>query len=364
MFLGVFYVWKILRVKLQGLMVQFLKKSLFVAVLTGLAVTGCSPAEVSHIVIGMETKEGILLPPPPATPKVRYLYSVKSQTAAGGKSSEADLGASAAEPESFRLPISISSNEQGTFYVVDQAHSKLLSFEPERNQWNFTEPDAGEPLSSLVGIASDKSGGIYLTDSVLKKVFRMRGNGGKLERFAPDHVFERPTGIAFDPFNKHIYVVDTIKNTVVAFDLSGRELFEFGRRGTGEGEFNYPTFIAPDRQGNLYVSDTLNFRVQSFTADGKFRFSFGRLGDGAAEFAEPKGLAVSPEGIIYVVDGRLDKIQAFSPDGDFLFSFGSSGTAAGQFWLANGIYVDEKDRVYVCDYLNNRVQVFQHLGEK
>ncbi|MDL2717668.1 MAG: SMP-30/gluconolactonase/LRE family protein, partial [Acidobacteriota bacterium] len=246
----------------------------------------------------------------------------------------------------------------------DQANSQLVALEPEKRAWSVREPAGEEPLVSLVGLAVDDGGAAYLTDSVLKKVFRLRAGSDRLERFAADYPFERPTGIVFNSANRNLYVVDTLASKVLAFDLSGRKVLEFGRRGQGPGELNYPTWIAADARGAIYVSDTLNFRVQSFAADGTFRFAFGSLGDGPGAFSAPKGVAVGPEGLVYVVDGRQDRVEAFSLAGEFRFAFGSSGTGPGQFWLPNGIYADERGRVYVCDYLNDRVQVFQYIGEK
>lgn len=333
-------------------------------------VGGCASTRGPVVMIGPETTENIILPPPPATSKVKYLYSVKAPKEQPKEQKTGIFagldwkGEDTEEPQRFKSPIAAAEVSKGLFYAVDQANSMLLAFEPDTKNWRFIELSVGEPLCSLVGIAVDDSGGVYLTDSVLKKVFRLRNGGGTAETFAADHNFDRPTGIVFNPANKLIYVVDTLANKVVAFDLAGKKALEFGRRGGGEGEFNYPTFMAADRQGNIFVTDTMNFRVQSFTAEGTYRFAFGSLGDDPGQFSAPKGVSVGPDGLIYVVDGRQDRVQAFSPKGEFLFEFGSSGTAPGLFWLANGIYVDEKDRVYVCDYMNNRVQVFQHLGEK
>ncbi|MDA8428951.1 MAG: SMP-30/gluconolactonase/LRE family protein [Geobacteraceae bacterium] len=318
-----------------------------------------------------ESEESIVLPLPPETPQVRYLYSIRAPQPANPKGkAEAILKQINQENQPreegfrFKSPISVTADPVGTIYVADQAESVLLELKTESREWKAVELVADKPLSSLIGIAVDEKGTLYLTDSVLKKVYRMRYDHGRLEPFAGDYQFAWPTGVAVDRANERVYVTDTVANKVVTFDMNGVKVGEFGTRGNGDGEFNYPTFITCDPQGNLYVADTLNFRVQSFTADGKFRFSIGSLGDGHGQFSVPKGVAVAPDGTIYVVDGRLDRVQAFAPDGKYLFEFGASGNAPGKFWSPNGIYVDAKDRLYVCDYLNNRVQVFQHLGEK
>ena len=45
---------------------------------------------------------------------------------------------------------------------------------------------------------------------------------------------------------------------------------QFGKRGTGPGEFNQPHALAFDSQGRLFVGDRSNNRVQIFDQSGKF----------------------------------------------------------------------------------------------
>ena len=60
-----------------------------------------------------------------------------------------------------------------------------------------------------------------------------------------------------------------------------RFISEFGRRGAGPGEFNFPTHINVDAAGRVYVTDSLNCRIQVFDASGQFQRAFGSAGDGA-----------------------------------------------------------------------------------
>jgi DNA-binding beta-propeller fold protein YncE len=43
-----------------------------------------------------------------------------------------------------------------------------------------------------------------------------------------------------------------------------------GGRGTGKGEFDSPTGIAIDGNGNILVADTNNSRIEKFSATGTF----------------------------------------------------------------------------------------------
>ena len=52
-----------------------------------------------------------------------------------------------------------------------------------------------------------------------------------------------------------MFVVDTGNHRVQKFDLKGKFLLSFGRLGSGDGDFNKPMDLVPDRGGNLYVAD-------------------------------------------------------------------------------------------------------------
>ncbi len=45
---------------------------------------------------------------------------------------------------------------------------------------------------------------------------------------------------------------------------------EWGVAGAGNGQFNEPSGIAVDRDGNVYVADRGNHRIQKFTNNGQF----------------------------------------------------------------------------------------------
>lgn len=54
----------------------------------------------------------------------------------------------------------------------------------------------------------------------------------------------------------NMYVADTGNDRIQKFDNSGTFITEWGSKGDGDGQFNYPADIAVDRSGNVYVADT------------------------------------------------------------------------------------------------------------
>ena len=95
----------------------------------------------------------------------------------------------------------------------------------------------------------------------------------------------------------------------------GRTLIRaIGRRGTGPGEFNFPTALTLSA-ARLYVVDAMNFRVQAFTPEGRFVNSFGQLGDQTGTLNRPKGIAADTDGNLYLVDALFETVQVFDPAG-------------------------------------------------
>ena len=172
----------------------------------------------------------------------------------------------------------------------------------------------------------------------------------------------QPTGVVFDPIGQQLFVVDTAAHQVVAIGLDGQERARFGRRGDGNGEFNFPTLIGRDHDGRLYVTDSLNFRIQLFDAQGRFISRFGRLGNATGDLSRPKGVATDRFGHVYVIDSMFHVLQIFDRNGVFLLDIGGQGQAAGEFWLPTGLYVGDNDTIYIADSHNQRVQVMRYIG--
>ncbi len=64
--------------------------------------------------------------------------------------------------------------------------------------------------------------------------------------------------------------------SIQKFTAGGVFLKQWGSRGSGAGQFNYPWGIAAAGDGTVYVADTSNHRIQLFTLDGEFVAWWGR----------------------------------------------------------------------------------------
>ena len=218
------------------------------------------------------------------------------------------------------------------------------------------------PLLSPIGVAADDRGGIYVADSFRRVIFRYDTDGEFVDTLGRESDLIRPTGLAFDPRRKRLYVVDTGGHRVVGFDGDGTQVVSFGQHGAGEGQFNYPVAVAVDADGNLYVTDAMNFRVQVLDPDGRFVRAFGKPGNGGGDFDKAKGIALDSDGHVYVVEGLHDVIHVYDDAGQLLTVLGGTGTDRGQFWLPTGIHIDAAGRILISDSANRRVQILRYLG--
>ncbi len=166
--------------------------------------------------------------------------------------------------------------------------------------------------------------------------------------------FDSPTAIAVD-HNGNVLVADTGNGRIEKFSPTGTFV-------TSIGQFEAPNGIAIDRGGNIYVAEIgSKHRVQKLAPDGRFIAEWKGPEPG---FYGPRRIAIGPDDSIYVVDSGRNRIVKFSPDGQVLASWGSEGSGDGQFKGLSSVAVDPmNNRLYVADPLNSRIQVFDSNGK-
>lgn len=100
----------------------------------------------------------------------------------------------------------------------------------------------------------------------LKEILSVGGGGESGED--ENYVFVNPRRLAVDG-NGHIYVMDSRKFSVSAFDEKGVFLRRYGRRGEGPGEFLLMLDFAVDDQNRmLHILDLKHNKISCFLPDG------------------------------------------------------------------------------------------------
>ena len=138
-------------------------------------------------------------------------------------------------------------------------------------------------------------------------------------------------------------------------------LGQIGTYGAGLGGMMWPTSVALDGDENLYLSDEYFNKVTKFDREGNPISEWGKKGSGDGEFNQPSGLLIRGE-VMYVVDSRNNRIQMYTLDGDFIDQWGSAGEGTGEFNLPWGICDDSEGNIYIADWRNDRVQKFDAKG--
>ncbi len=325
--------------------------------LLALVVAGCTPAGE-----GVDQRpppaDARVWPAPPEPARIRFLYTFRSPQDLGLKAGFFDRlweMVAGADDRGLIRPYAIAVRDS-LIVVTDPGVGAVHRFDLKQRRYRRVIKVGKQRLRSPVGVALGHQHA-YVADSALGTVISFGAKGDPAVLIAD---LQRPTGLAYDLDGRRLYVAETLRHRISVFDENGRPLFTFGQRGTGNGEFNYPTHLYL-ADGRLYVNDTMNFRVQVFDLEGTFLSAFGKHGDGSGDFAQPKGVGIDSEDHVYVADAVFDRVQIFDRSGKFLLAFGEHGTGAGGFWMPAGLTI-ANDRIYVADSYNRRVQVFEFVG--
>lgn len=328
-------------------------------------VFGCAPA-------AEQVKRRYFWPPLPDTPKIEFVAAYWSEAdvleKGRGKVLESIVGAEAVQ--GFNRPWGIVSDGEGKVYITDVNLRIVFIFDLKNHKVDTINNEESPIFKSPTGITLDSMGNIYVSDSSKNRILVFTKSKAPLLSIGNDINLDWPVGIAVNDNMKRLYVVNRKLHNIAVFDLEGKHLFTFGRRGAGDGEFNFPTDVALDSKGNIVVADSMNARVQILDPDGKFIRKFGQRGDRPDEFQIMKGVAVSRDDNIYVTDAKVDKIVIFNSNGDPLTAIGGSANVAetrlvnpGGFNLPQDIFIDKNDTIFVVDSMNKRFQIFQIINE-
>ena len=108
------------------------------------------------------------------------------------------------------------------------------------------------------GVAVAPNGDVFVSDGDNRRV-QVFNAQGQFTRFVDTSGV--PRGIALDS-QQRLYVADALAHTIAVYDPKGKLLTQFGERGFGPGQFNYPNDIVIDKNGRIYITDRENNQVQ------------------------------------------------------------------------------------------------------
>jgi sugar lactone lactonase YvrE len=143
---------------------------------------------------------------------------------------------------------------------------------------------------------------------------------------------------------------------VIKLSADGQVLLRLGTAGVaggGPNHFNEPSDVVTTPSGEIFVVDGHSgerpdaprdyvTRVVKFSPEGKFIKEWGRLGSGPGEFRNAHAVALDSRGRLFVGDRGNSRLQIFDLEGGFIAEW-------KQFGRPSGLYIDADDRLYVID---------------
>ena len=241
-----------------------------------------------------------------------------STFAGSGSQGFADGAATAA---TFSLPAGLTTDASGNVFVADMGNGLIREISPAGQVTTF----AGNRLPHSIdgqGTAASFNGPVGITSDASGNLYVVEESGGVAREITPSALvstiasgLNNPTGVAVDPTG-NLYEVDQFYSLIQKITPAGVITRVAGSsqgftNGTGSGaQFNLPTGIAIDKNGNLYVADTQNHMVRKITPAGVVTTLAGNGNQGmdngpamSATFIYPLGVAVDNLGNVFVVDG-------------------------------------------------------------
>lgn len=175
----------------------------------------------------------------------------------------------------------------------------------------------------------------------------------------------KPMGLDVDQFG-NLYVCDATMKHVVVFNRDGQHL-----RTIGSPElFSRPAGLTVDAEGKrVFVVDTGGVKsdrhriVVLDAQSGAFLYAISKRGSKNGELNLPRDATIGVDGNLYVVDGGNFRVQVFSQEGEFIKSFGGIGRRSGQFSRPKGIATDKSGNIYVADAAFGNYQIFNQSSQ-
>jgi uncharacterized protein (TIGR03437 family) len=238
-------------------------------------------------------------------------------------------------------------------------------------------PATAAQLGNIQGVATDRLGNVYLSDTDNHRVRKVSsdgiittiagtgtagfsGDGGP----AAAAQFNLPYGLATD-LAGNLYVADLGNNRVRRIAPDGtiatvagggvQAVALDGSPATGVSLLT-PRNVTTDAAGNLYVSEFSGHRVRKVTADGKIWTAAGTgiagfWGDGGlavnAQLAFPAGLAVDRNGNLYIADSQNQRIRKILPGN--VMSTVLGGSPSTRLFTPIAVAVDGNTTIYAGD---------------
>lgn len=297
-------------------------------------------------------------------PSARAFHNAESADLVLGQPDESSAGPKEPDARTMCSPQAVAVDPQGSLYVSDDCHHRVLRFDPPFATGMGAAAVFGQD-GSFTSAASNKGGrsarslshpgglvagaqGLFVHDGGNRRVLHFRkpresavadvaigqADLASFEAGPPSarRLASEDGALALDPKGA-LLVADTMGNRVLRFSppfangmaadvvLGQKDFAQTGRSSFADGLWR-PAALAFDAEGNLLVAESGNHRVVRYASPlasgmsangllGQAGFGLARAGAGASRLASPSGLAIDGAGDVIVADGGNARVLAF-----------------------------------------------------
>jgi len=229
--------------------------------------------------------------------------------------------------------------------ILNRPHQVYISpYDPERHVWVVERGGGrGVPMSVLKFTNDGSQLVMRLFDPAHPKTrdeARANPNPGP-------YAYGDPAVLAFLPDGSFLLGDGYWNSRIVKYNAAGEYVMEWGKLGSGPGQFDLVHGVAVDREGRIYTADRNNNRIQVFTESGEFIEEW-------PDIKGPTGIYIDERENAWVLSTTLNQILEFNLNGELQYQFGAycctRGGFVGGFSRPHQMVVDNAGNLYVANY--------------
>ncbi|CAF0800846.1 unnamed protein product [Adineta steineri] len=279
------------------------------------------------------------------------------------------------ELNQLNYPNGIFIDKNKNIFIADHTNHRIVEWKrnPKEGQIIAGENKEGNRMDQLYFpsdvIVDEQDHSIIIADSDNRRIIQWLN---QKQHILIDNIDCH--GLAMD---KHgfLYVSDSVKNEVRRwkmgeYDNEGIIVAGGNRNGNQLNQLNYPGFIFVDDNQSVYISDQNNHRVMKWRKDAKegtVVAGGNDAGENLNQLFQPEGVTVDDLGQIYVADCQNHRIMRWcegKEEGEVVVGGNGLGNQSNQLHFPTGLSFDDEGNLYVTDYFNQRILNFAPTVEE
>jgi glucose/arabinose dehydrogenase len=246
----------------------------------------------------------------------------------------------------FDTPYGIDIDNDGNLYVADRENHRIRKITPSGVVSTLAGSGAADYIDDIgiaaafntpLDLAVDTNGNVFVSDEsnhVIRKItpdgtvttFAGTGVPGDVDGTAIEARFNQPDGIAVGQ-DGSVYIGDAFNHKIRKISPTGdvTTLAGSGTPGDMDGtgaaaQFNTPTGLFTDGDGNVYVAGNFTHKIRKVTSNGTVTtFAGSTLGDldgdvSEATFSRPSDLVIDNNGTFYITERGNHRIRVITQD--------------------------------------------------